>query len=119
MRGCLGGSRIGVHHQSFVISNSRVMPSSPNIRLISGARPKPVTLVGESVTRRLISPPCERSVCSNAPCDLVKRTAHKRSAHARVHGTAASIDSRGTLKLWGSVIEGFWNHVPGFNSASQ
>jgi hypothetical protein len=58
--------------QSFVMSNSRVIPSSPHIRLTSGTRLKLLTSSGESVTSRPISPPSERILCSNTPCDLLR-----------------------------------------------
>jgi len=46
--------------QSFVISISSVIPISPNIRLTSGARLKLLTVAGESVTSKPISPPSDR-----------------------------------------------------------
>src|ERR1700733_15067197 len=46
--------------QSFVISNSSVIPSSPNIRLTSGERLKLLTTSGVSATSRLTWPPSDR-----------------------------------------------------------
>jgi hypothetical protein len=55
----------------YAAGHSSMIPISPNIRLTCGGRLKLFMAVGDSVTSKLISPPSDRIVCSNAALGLV------------------------------------------------
>jgi len=114
-RGSLSGRSSLRLHQLSVTSN----PSSPNRRLISGAKLKLLTAAGERVTSKLMSPPSDRILCSNAPWDLLRRTAYKARAPVRFRAMAASICSCVIASLSGSANDGLPNHDAGLKGANQ